>query len=128
MKYQITDYVSVFMQEMEGADGLEQDRLVKRFIRVLDRNGDLSQGQKIVREMRHRLVRADGGRWVTVESAQPLTPPQLEIIRDALTEKDHLETVLHPALVAGVRVTVDGQQELDASLAGKLKLLFESGE
>ena len=47
-----------------------------------------------------------------------------EKIKHNFPEKDYIDFKINPELVAGMRVTVDGEEELDNTLNQKLKNLF----
>lgn len=72
------------------------------------------------------ILKDEGGRKVVLESARPLADHAFQELRAAFSEKDVVESSVAPEVVAGVRITIDGEWMIDASLAGRLKKLFRN--
>ena len=96
-----------------------ENRSPARLFSAIARRGDLRRAGQIVREIILRLVRERGGHFYTLETARlPRQNPM------KTSPSDYVENVLSPALVAGVRITRDREQELDMSFARILTQLY----
>lgn len=118
MKYQPKQYAEAFVQS--GGN----DRLLPALIQALRDNGDRTRAPQVAREIEKLLVRREGGRMVDIEFARAQDPKSLEKIIGKFHARDRVSTSVRPELVAGARVLVDGERELDMSLSGKLEKLF----
>ena len=124
MKYSIEDYAkalaSAVLEMRPGAEAA-----VKRnFEQVVQKNGDRERANKIL-DAASRLLRAQkGGREVVFESARPMSPTHRKALDPLLRPDDQAAHKVNPALVAGVRITIDGEYEFDGSLRGKLDKIF----
>ena len=108
----------------EPRSGEAEREIRKRFLAVVKKHGDTASLPKILREIIRLTDEREGVHRVEVASARPLADRALQSIRVALGKGDVLKPVVVPALVAGVRITVDGEHVIDASLAGRVKKLF----
>lgn len=126
MKYAPEAYAAALRETISRAPAGERDEIIKRFAALLHKTGDIARAGKIIRAFEKLAVKNGGGRWVEVEFARPLDKKLVQKIEKSFQPKDHFEKVINPALIAGTRATVDGEQELDNSLARKLKRMFNS--
>ena len=60
-----------------------------------------------------------------IETAREMSDSQNELLKHKFSNKDHVEFKINPELVAGVRITVNGEEELNNSLQNKLNKLFK---
>jgi F-type H+-transporting ATPase subunit delta len=100
--------------------------LTANFFRVIARNRRLFAVADMIRDFRALLARERGEVSADVASAHPLTPEQLNALRDALRVqigKDVMvNTRVDPALLGGLIVKV-GSRMIDSSLRTKLNNL-----
>ncbi len=125
MKYLINNYVDAFLDVLDEIPAVERASIVPNFIKLLKKNGDISHKDEILNKIQRKAVSLNGGNWVIVELAREASVSQIDNIKKNFSKKDRVEFKLNPSLVAGVRVTINGDQELDNSLNNKLKKLFK---
>ena len=125
MKYSPKLYATAFSELASGPlKPAEEKNLIANLLRTVEKNGDRSGLQKILAET-DRLLRAKSGRRkVVLETARALDPKSLTELQHLFQKKDIVETRLNTDLVAGVKVTVDGERQFDGSLRRKLDKLF----
>lgn len=111
MKYAPSIYARAFLETKPD---------VKNFLRVVAKNGDFQRIDTIVEAIEAQAAKDRGGHMVELEFARE-TPLRQKF---TFTAKDLIRTSINPFLVAGVRVTIDGEKELDMSLRRKLNKLF----
>jgi F0F1-type ATP synthase delta subunit len=118
-------YAKAFLERAKGKSNEEAVRLVENLIALLKKNGDWSKRQQVV-EACEKLWRRENGRTlITIESARPLESSHRQTIQKAYGAKqtDYEERIVSE-LVAGVRLTRNGEEQLDCSLAHILRALF----
>jgi len=125
MRYSVRDYATALAEVAERSSKNEVEGVVDRFVALLERTGDVSALPKIVRAAGKILRLRTGGKEILIESARPLTGRARAAFKKLAGPKDGFEEKLNPALVAGIRVTVNGERQLDASLKRKLGKLFQ---
>ena len=125
MKYSINNYVDALVQVLGDAPDERKEEALKNFVTLLSKNGDIAKRNKIVEAVHKKLVNSNGGRWVIIELARETDNRKLDLIKGSFSAKDHVDVRINTRLVAGIRVTVDGEEEMDNSLDNKLKKLFK---
>lgn len=124
MKYSPKNYAIALNQALEGKPEAKKSAILKNFLAILKKNGDQRLAYKILEIFKGLVVRQRGGHHVLLELARENPDAFPQSILKKFGEKDWVETSINPSLVAGIRVTLDGEQELDNSLAKKLHKLF----
>jgi F0F1-type ATP synthase delta subunit len=124
MKYSDTVYARALGEVLEKVSLGKIDTICKNFVQVIRKNGDFSRIDSIVLKVEEMLVKKNGGRMVSLEFARPAPKALVVKLRDIFSKNDKVEEIFNPSLVAGVRITIDGEKEFDNSLSKKLKKLF----
>ena len=124
MKYSASLYSQAFLLAMDETPKTQRGDVSKRFIETVRKNGDFSRIDSIVKAIEKAWVQNKGGKYVKVEFARELPESQVKKISSKFSSKDTVETFINPQLVAGVRITIDGERELDQTMARNLNRLF----
>ena len=123
MKHSPAQYADAFLQAVAGKPG-EIVNMAKRLVKFAVKNGDASQLPKILEAVQKMETKQSGGRMVLVELARELSPDAVKQIKQSFDAKDQVKVKVNPTLIAGMRVTIDGEWVLDTSFEKKLKKLF----
>jgi|SRR3989344_2211075 len=126
MKYGVHIYARAFAEAI-AKQPEKYDEYLKRLIVILRRNSDAGVAKKIFSKARELLIRKSGGRRVVLESARPLSEGDLAKLRAEFSPRDLIETSVNPEILGGVKIMIDGEQVIDATLDRKLKKLFLLG-
>jgi F0F1-type ATP synthase delta subunit len=124
MRYSTQNYAKALASAVSQAKPEDNTRIIRNFKRLLRKSGDETHAEKIVKEAERMLLFQGGGREIVFESARPLVVPPHKSFPGFTTREDIVTLRTNPDLVAGVRVTVNGEREFDGSLKGKLDKLF----
>jgi len=125
MKYSPEIYAKILLQILGEAEGRkQQDEIVQRFIKTVQKNGDWTRINKILEAVEQKLVEKSGGRIIDVEFAREVGDFLRDKVKNYFSKKDKINIKINPALVAGVRITFDGDKELDYSFQKKLRKIF----
>jgi F0F1-type ATP synthase delta subunit len=117
-------YADALLSALEGVKASEEKTILRRFIAAVTKRGDRSRLPEIIRAVEKRHIINEGGRWIEIETARELPDRTLAGLTRTFDRKDHVETVIRPNLIAGVRIRVNDDQELDYSLDRRLRKLF----
>ncbi|MEK7187216.1 MAG: F0F1 ATP synthase subunit delta [Patescibacteria group bacterium] len=120
MKYSARFYAKALAEVIH--DGKEKDA-ASHLVSILKKNGDLKHLPEIIRLTEKALIEKDGGRSVVIETARPIADIEKKL-HSFLKKEDSIETKVNPDLVAGVRVTINGESQIDASLQSELSKLL----
>lgn len=125
MKYPPETYAKAFLAVIEKTPSNRRDEVIKRFLEVIQKSGDLKRVGKIVETINETLIRKGGGHLIKIEAAREFSKKLIAEISKNFSKQDQIEISINPALVAGTRITIDGERELDNSLTRKLHRLFK---
>ena len=123
MKYTSEIYARAVREAIDEAPAGERDKVFKRFVHAAARRGDARKLSAVAKELERSGGRAKGGRMITIEFARPLGGGTSKF-RNLLKSEDCLENQINPDLIAGARITIDEERELDFSLARRLNKMF----
>ncbi|MEK7576394.1 MAG: F0F1 ATP synthase subunit delta [Patescibacteria group bacterium] len=126
MKYSVDVYARAFFEATRSSSAADHGKLVKRFIKVITKNGDASRLPFVFREIQKRFIRATGGSMIDIALARPVNHEVTDGMLKQFSKKDFVRFSIDPALVAGARVTINGEREYDNSFANRLKKIFKS--
>lgn len=124
MKYRPEHYARAILAALYEAPARERPLIFRRFIKAVKKYGDASRLTSIAAALERILVQRRGGHIVDLEVARPLRKRLARTILRRFLERDVVRTVVTPSLIAGVRITIDGEYEIDETLARKLQRMF----
>lgn len=125
MKYTPELYAEALISSWEYAPEKNRKTLLAQFLRMLKKHGAASQIQKILEIVATTLTRKNGGNVVRLEFAREPSDKTLRTVAGFLSKKDFVKSAMNTTIGAGVRITINEEQELDYSLEHKLKQMFE---
>ena len=120
MKPKAKFYAAALVRVMVSKKNNEK-KITDNFFALLQKNGDIKKAKEIIFLAEDIYVKKAGGRRVTVETARKIDHAGLK----GITKKgDILEEKINPNLIAGVKIVVNGERQLDFSLHKKLNDIF----
>jgi len=122
MRYSPKNYAVALSKSLQ--ESKEERNLFANFLKLIKKNGDQKILPRILEEFKKIEIKRGGGSRVKIEFAREPLEAQVKSITRKFGNRDWVETSLNPSLVAGVRITIDGESEIDNSLARKLHKLF----
>ena len=117
MKYPVSIYARAFLETKPD---------LKKFLSVVAKNGDLPRIDKIVAAIEEQETHDHGGKVVNVEFAREMDEATIKKITKKFKERDLVSIKVTPSLIAGTRITIDGEQELDGSFQRKINKLWHT--
>ncbi|MDO8523080.1 MAG: F0F1 ATP synthase subunit delta [bacterium] len=123
MKYPIEAYAEAFCEAALERKGKEEE-LIKKFLVAVNKNGDWGEIKKIFKLIARKMAVRRGGRFVSVEFGRAPTKKVTLMLEESFSKKDHVEFKVRPELIAGARILINGEQELDSTLIKKINKLF----
>jgi len=131
MKYPYHIYAKALVAALYDPN-VDQKAVSKNFLALVSRNGDELRLKKILDEAarlargREARGKAGGAREVMIESARKLSAEQKAMVRSLVHSRDVVVEKIDPALVAGVKITVNDEMQFDGTMKAKLDMLFTS--
>ncbi len=124
MRYSPALYAKSLYEVLNFSKPEDAEKIFKNFWRTLKKNGDESRIDVIVDLFEKKVVRSTGGRVVVLETARDLDPEVEKKFLSQFEKNDLVKKRLNQSLVAGVRIELDGEKELDFSLARRFRKMF----
>ncbi|MBI5140377.1 MAG: F0F1 ATP synthase subunit delta [Candidatus Vogelbacteria bacterium] len=129
MKYSPTVYSRALVSAVEEesrlhAGTLEVKKLTHNFVRLLEKNGDVKKIENIVDAIERVVVRARGGRLITVIMPRKFSARLLSNIKESFPPEDKLIVKIDERIISGVKIIFDDEEIIDNSLATALKRMF----
>ncbi|MDP2668990.1 MAG: F0F1 ATP synthase subunit delta [bacterium] len=124
MRYPAEAYAKAFSEALTEHPS-KKDHIIKSFLGAVSKNGDWPAIEKILNLITQKITHGSGGRVVSAEFARPLSDKMISEFKKQFPAGDHVEISVKPGLIAGVRVLVDGEKELDMTLAKKINKLLQ---
>ena len=98
---------------------------VERLVQLIRKNGDWSRRTKIVHAIEDAWRTKLGKSLVVIASARPLTEKQRALFVEKFPEqKFDVMYRVDPELIAGVRIEIDHEHQIDSSLQMITKKMF----
>jgi F0F1-type ATP synthase delta subunit len=102
----------------------DEVKTVKKFLTIVRKNGDWGSIKKILTETDKVLRDKFGRRKILIEVARDVKGLAVGNLRKAFNSSDIIEERIDANLIAGVKITVNDDQQFDGSLKRKLDKLF----
>jgi F0F1-type ATP synthase delta subunit len=125
MKYKPQDYATAFIEVAMNAPKTREEQIIKNFLKIVQKNGDLGKIGKIAELAEKILLQKTGrNRWV-VEIAR-VQGNLRKILENIIGADDILEQKINPELIAGIKITKNDERQFDGSLKRKInKMIYK---
>lgn len=124
MRYSADNYAKALLAAVEGKSAEEQKSVMRRFLAAVKKFGDEKNLPKILTALELAVTKEHGGREVVMESAREIPAGLRKELEAKFTSEDLIRERTNPTLIAGIRILIDGEWMVDASLKRRLEKLF----
>lgn len=121
MKYKAKIYAKALADSILDSKA-ENKKIINNFLKLLERNQDLKKSEEIVLIAENMLLKKTGNKKVILEIARKIDTK--DAVKDFVKKGDVIEEKINPKLVAGIKVIVNNDKQLDFSLLRKLENIF----
>lgn len=123
--YSADTYATAFLEATSTLSGHSREEAVKRFVALVHKQGNARRLPQVAETFERMVVKKEGGKYVELSVANELAEKLLKELKSNFSNKDHVTTKVDQTLIAGVRVTIDGEHELDWSMQARLNKIFQ---
>jgi F0F1-type ATP synthase delta subunit len=124
MKYTTKNYANALVEFL--SEGKIADKKISQgFIKLLERQNDLKKSKEIIELAEFLLAKKNNKKSVTFETARKLSEAQRKILLKSTEIGDIIKEKINPELIAGVKIIVDNEKQLDQTLLKKINNLFK---
>jgi F0F1-type ATP synthase delta subunit len=124
VKYRVKDYAKS-LAGLLSEEKIPDKKLTVGFIKLLERQGDLNKAKQIIKQAEFLLAKKQGKKSVVFETARKITESQKKSLAKFVDKGDIIKEKVNSELIAGVKIIMDGEEQLDMSLQKKLQDIFE---
>lgn len=109
---------------LEKKNKQEQKKVVSKFLKYLEKNGDIKKAKEIVSLAENLYFKKTGKRKIILETARKTDTK--DVSKKIFKKGDFLEEKVNSELVAGIKIMVNNEKQLDFSLKSKLDRIFSA--
>ena len=124
MSYPAKAYAKAFVLAMNAGGKAREGTLIANLIKSANRHGDGRLLPKIAEEVEALTAKQAGGQVVLMESARVLGAHAKKGLMRHFLKKDIVREKIRPELIAGVRININGEKELDRSFKGIIERML----
>ena len=101
----------------------KDEELIDKFFKLLQKKGQLKDARRIIELAEGYYLEKKGNKKITLETARKLSSK--DFLKDFKKEGDIVEEKINSDLVAGIKVIVNKNNQLDFSLQKSLNEVFK---
>jgi len=124
MKYKVKDYAKA-LAEILADKKADEKKVVEGFIKLLQKEGLQNKASQIIGEAEILHAKKQGKKEVVLETARKLTDSQKKMLGKFIENGDIVKEKINPALIAGIKIIVNGNEQFDMSMANKISKIFK---
>ena len=130
MKYTTKDYANALVEllsdtRLRGQEKMTDKKVSQGFIKLLERQNDLKKSKEIIELAEFLLAKKNKKKSITFETARKLLDSQRKTLLKLTETGDIIKEKINPELIAGVKIIVDNEKQLDQTLLKKINSLFK---
>jgi len=123
MKYNYKIYAKALVSALDEAlDSVQKEKIIKNFLFLIQKNNDVRQLKKIINYASKIIYKKEGRQKIILETARPQNNLK-NLFQKFFNEKDIIEEKINPNILAGLRIVINNEKELDFSFKKRLELL-----
>jgi F0F1-type ATP synthase delta subunit len=104
----------------------EKNKIMAGLIRTLNVSGDIGNAEKVIASIEEKIARKEGRVKIKVYAARILHESLLDKIKNAFGNEALVHQVIDPEIIAGVKLVVNDEIMIDATLKKKLERITKS--
>ena len=128
MHHTIAQYAQALVNAVGGASSRDIKTIARNTVRLLRAKKHLSKLPAILRETRRRYFYKKNITTIDIISVVPLSPAIRNEIRRMAGASAHINEIVRPEVMAGIKIIVNDTYRIDATVKGIIRNLFAKYE
>ncbi len=124
MKYTTKQYANSLLSALEGKSDKVQGETLQRFLGILARNGDAPKRNQIMAELKRAHLKKNKIHEVEVQMAANSPATLKKDLESALGKNILFKDILNPNILGGIKILIDDETLIDASVRTQLDRMF----
>ncbi len=121
MKYRSKVYAKALVESLLDKKA-DENKIKNNFIKLLEKNGDTKKAKEIITLAEKLLLQKMGNKKLVIETARKVD--NKDFLKKFTKKGDIVQEKINSQLIAGLKVIVNNDRQLDLSLAKKLENIF----
>lgn len=125
MKYKPKDYAKALSELiLKEVTASQEKKLLDNFLKLLKKNGDISKIKKIIDLAETLFFKKTGRKKVILETVREINSKQKRLLESLIGKGDIVQERISKDLIAGVKIIVNDEKQIDFSMQKKLENIF----
>lgn len=120
MKYKSKIYAQALVDSL--SDKVNQKKITDNFLKLLEKNGDMKKAREIILQAEQLFLKKTGNKKVVLEVARKVNTK--DFTKNFIKKGDLVKEKINAKLIAGVKILINNERQLDNSLLGKLNKII----
>ena len=103
----------------------KEKEVAGEFVKLLLQHKMISKSDKIISLTQDYMLQRKGGKIVSIETARNMNASQEKMISGFIKQNDKVSYNINPDIIAGIKITINNEKQLDFSLRKKLEETFK---
>lgn len=127
MKIKTQTYAKLLVELMsKKKTDAELTKTTNGFLKLLIKNGDVKKAKEVLLLAEKLWLKKNNQRKVILETARVIN--QKDLIKSFAKKGDIIEEKVDPAIIAGIKIIINSEKQLDFSLKSKLDKIFKTSD
>ena len=109
---------------LEKMSAEKEKEAANEFVKLLLQHKLLSASDKIISLAQDYMLQRKGNKIVSIETAREMNASQKKLASGFIEQGDNVSYHINTNLIAGIRITINNEKQLDFSLKRKLDEVF----
>jgi len=124
-KYSITSLAKALASlSLEKMSEEKEKKFAAEFLKLLYKQGMISKSEKIIELAKNYLLQKKGNRVIIVKTPRIINNLQKKLVGSFLKLGDKVSYEIDANLIAGIKIIINDEKQLDFSLKRKLEEIF----
>lgn len=125
MKYKAKDYAMALSElTLKEVTLAQEKKLSDNFLKLLKKNGDISKVKKVIDLAETLFFKKTGSKKVILETAREINSKQKRLLESLIKKGDIIQERTNKELIAGIKIVVNDEKQIDFSMQKKLENIF----
>lgn len=125
MRYKARDYAKALVELLlKETTPINEKKFLALFLKLLEKNGDIVKAKEIIILAEILFFKKTNRKKIILETARKMDSKQKESLSKLAKEGDILQEKINKELIAGVKIIIDNEKQLDVSMQKTLENIF----
>ena len=122
MKNKVKIYAAALAELIMETKPASQKKIADNFFKLIVKNNYAAKAGEIVALAEDIILKKKGNKKIILQTARKIDGKR--VIKSFIKEGDVVESEINPEIIAGIKVIINNEKQLDFSLKNKLDKIF----